>query len=70
MNANELKIGRAVVVNGHKGTITHVYSGGEKMDGLVNVRLDRGLVCVDAADITAACCDGASRDCTVHGDGN
>lgn len=61
-----MKIGDAVVNKfGTKGEIVRVYSGGQ-----VDVAFKGFVACMWPAELTKACCNGASRDCVVHGDGN
>lgn len=66
MNANEIAVGASVVNKfGTKGEVIRVFSG-----GLVEVAYKGFTACISPAELTKACCDGASRDCLVHGDGN
>jgi len=40
----EATVGQKVICNGHKGTVTKVCDG--QLSGMVEVRLERGSVCV------------------------
>ena len=53
MNANECKPGMRVTTSGFPGVIVRHYDG-----NMFEVRLDRGLVCVDCSDIRAIAEDG------------
>lgn len=62
-----MKTGDAVINKfGTRGAVAFVHTFG----GFVIVTEEGRQVTYRAADLTAACCNGASRDCAVHGDGN
>lgn len=66
-NAAQMEVGNVVVNKyGTKGEVTFVHTFG----GFVIVKEAGRQVTYKAADLTKACCNGASRDCAVHGDGN
>ena len=44
-----MRVGQNVMCNGFPGTITAVCSG--KLKGMIEVRLERGTVCVDATQV-------------------
>lgn len=44
-----MKVGQQVMCNGFPGVITAICSG--KLEGMVEVRLERGTVCVDATQV-------------------
>lgn len=44
-----MEVGNQVVCNGFPGTITEIYTG--KLNGMIEVRLERGTVCVDATQV-------------------
>lgn len=48
-DAANVKVGQRVMCNGHDGNISHVCTG--QLKGMVEVRLDRGGVCVALDDI-------------------
>ncbi len=49
--AIERKVGQQVICNGYPGTITRIC---EWTTGMVEVRLERGLVCVDFKELLPA----------------
>jgi hypothetical protein len=58
-------VGQNVICNGHDGTITKVHTG--QLAGMVDVRLERGSVCVpysypDCYANTCPTCDSADRN--------
>lgn len=44
-----MRVGQSVMCNGFPGTITEIFAG--KLAGMVEVRLQRGAVCVDATQV-------------------
>lgn len=48
-NTNEVKIGQRVLCNGYPGTISKVHGG--QLEGMVDVRMSRGSICIDINDL-------------------
>jgi hypothetical protein len=45
----EMKVGEKVIYNGYDGTVIEVHAG--VLAGMVDVRLDAGVVCVSSLDL-------------------
>ncbi len=46
---NTFTVGQKVICHGYDGTVTEIHGG--KLAGMVDVRLDRGAVCVPASEL-------------------
>jgi hypothetical protein len=48
---DQMQTGQQVLCNGHKGTVVKICDG--QLKGMVEVRLNSGVVCVDATEVRA-----------------